>query len=208
MVISITLLMFSVEANRDISTRGHVEFIALSAIAQIKTAFEVNVTFEIATPSFSAKFFQRFRLKPAKFLFQPCLRKAADESPEQGARVIFDHIADQNSKSRKRARSCRNHHGRNRHCLRQFTSVQTSRASKRHQSKFTRIVAALDGSDTQSSLHVCIYHAHNTGRKLLHAQARTFLRTLFLVLLLKPLRCNPPRSFDIECELAAQEALG
>ena len=147
---------------------GHIEFVALAAIPEVKTPFILKR----AAPLFRAEFLVRRRFQLAKFLLQFCLRQPIDQPPEQRTRVIFDHIADQDPERRKCARSRGNHHGRDRQRLRQFAGMKASRAAERHQRKFARIVPALDGDDAQGALHVGIHHAHDAGGKLFQAQAR------------------------------------
>src|SRR5208337_5130675 len=72
-------------------------------------------------------------------------------------------------------------------------------AAECYQRKFARIVSALDGDDAQSPLHVGIHHAYDPRGELLQAQ----MRALFL----QPLRRDLARSFEVECELAAQKTV-
>ena len=77
-VMSVTALMFGVEARGDVVLilvipvlgGGQVEFVALTAIPQVKTPFKVKC----AAPPFRAEFLLRRRLQLAKLLLQLCPR--------------------------------------------------------------------------------------------------------------------------------------
>ena len=77
-VISVTALMFGVEARGDVVLilvipvlgGGQVEFVALTAIPQVKTPFIVKC----AAPPLRAEFLLRRRIQIAKFFLQSYLR--------------------------------------------------------------------------------------------------------------------------------------
>ena len=186
----------SKHASRDVRRSRHIEFIALPAIAQVEAAF----IFRPAVPPFRAEFLPRRRFQLAELflqLHQRRLRSNSLKPPEHGARIILDHVADQNPKRRKRPRPRRNHHCRNRQRLGEFAGMQPARSSKRHQRKLSRIVPPFDRHHSQSPFHVRVDHAHNSRRKLFHAQARP-LRP-------QPFGSNSLRSLQIELKFASQK---
>src|ERR1700722_3783762 len=132
--------MFLVEAGGNILCDGHVEFVALSAIAKVKASCIVDDS----SPPFGAKFLLRLGFELAEFSLQYCLRRMVVKSREQSAGVISDDIAHQDAERRKRAGARWNDNGWNRERIRQFAGVQASRSTECNQSEFARIVPAFD----------------------------------------------------------------
>src|ERR1700692_1454891 len=132
--------MFFVEAGGNILCDGHVEFVALSPIAQVK-AFCVM---DDSSPPFGAKFLLCFRFELAEFSLQHCLRRMIVKSREQSAGVISDNIAHQDAECRKRAGARWNDDGWNRERIRQFAGMQASCSTECNQSEFARIVPSFD----------------------------------------------------------------
>ena len=138
-----------------------------------------------------------------------------DKPPEHGARIIFDHVAHENSECGESAGTRGNHYGRNSQSLGQFAGMQAARATEGHKRKVARIVTAFDRDDAQGPLYVGIYDADNAGAELFEGQVcGLFFRASFLhafslrLALLQPFGGDATGSFDVERELASEKTVG
>src|SRR5437868_5705060 len=140
MAIAISALVLIVKRSQQTGCEGHIQFIALSSIANINTGLEQNPS----TPILVAEILFGRLLQLGELGLELSQGRSGGGSPEHSARIVLTDVADQNAERREAARHRGHDHARNSQGLRQFTSVQAARSAERYEGKLAWIIPSFD----------------------------------------------------------------
>src|SRR5271165_6822863 len=171
MVVAVTCFMLLMKTRQARRGERHIQLVSLAEVANIDAALKVN----FAMPAFITKLapglpLERLVIATDRLEWEPPANPKYD-----GARVILDYIADQNTVSRERARHDGDQHPRNAEALCEVARMQAAGASKGDQREFARVVASFDGDQPQGPLHTGVDNPDHAFRKALQRHRRSLL---------------------------------